>query len=70
MCDVSGCSSEVGSIGVSDDGRDAMLDILEEFQRLYQGRMAQLERNPASPAYSKVRGRARHWVYREQVYRE
>ena len=58
MCDVSGCSgSEVGSIGVSDDGRDAMLDILEEFQRLYRGRLAQLESNPASPAYSKVRGR-------------
>ncbi|XP_037085957.1 uncharacterized protein LOC119106418 isoform X1 [Pollicipes pollicipes] len=51
MCDVSGCSSEVGS--VSDDGRDAMLDILGEFQRLYQTRMERLERDPAAPSYSK-----------------
>ena len=55
MCDVSGCSSEMGSGCVSDDGRDAMLDILEEFQRLYQDRMARLERHPASPSYNKVR---------------
>lgn len=51
MCDVSGCSSEVGS--GSDDGRDAMQEILDEFQRLYQGRMARLERDPAAPNYGK-----------------
>ena len=52
-CDA-GCSSEASGSSVGEDGRDAMLDILEEFQRLYQGRLARLEQDPASPSYGRV----------------
>ena len=60
MCDVTECPSEVGSCSVGGDEPDAMLDILDEFQRLYQERMARLDRDPTSPTYSKVTAPPRH----------
>ncbi|XP_043228161.1 unconventional myosin-XVIIIa-like [Amphibalanus amphitrite] len=55
MCDEGGCPSEAGSCSVGDQGPDAMLDILEEFQRLYRERMARLDSDPTSPTYGKDR---------------
>ena len=54
MCDMNRCPSEADSCSVGDDGPAAMLDILDEFQRLYRERIARLNRDLTSPTYSKV----------------